>query len=396
MKALLQIKKQLQKKWRSHYFHKAALMQQDVFPFEVRLPKITDKQMLHQFSEVTKWIVIMDKFAQKNSANLTILVQEVNFRSLGKQKIPVVISFANIKALSLYLGVYKQWQIFMQQAQTTLNTFVKLTPFLQTKPAELTVRLDIWPKLLSVCHYFMQNPRPNCYIREIAIEGIDSKFIESQRAILTKLFDILLPESAINEQIKGLSDYGFERRFYLKYEQPRVRFRVLDKKLASVFSGVLDIEITVEAFKLLTLHCDKVFITENKTNGLAFPDIKGAIVIFGLGYGIRSLKNVDWLNRCQLYYWGDIDTHGFAILAQFRQYFPQVKSFLMDENTLLVSKAFWGEEPEGKAHQAVQFNILDEKEQQLYQQLKSDHFQIRLRLEQEFIPFSYWLDELTQ
>ncbi|NOR71388.1 MAG: hypothetical protein GQ532_17115, partial [Methylomarinum sp.] len=33
-------------------------------------------------------------------------------------------------------------------------------------------------------------------------------------------------------------------------------------------------------------------------------------------------------------YWGDLDTHGFAILSRLRHYYPQVKSILMDEKTL--------------------------------------------------------------
>lgn len=392
MKKTADLKKQLQKKWKSHTFHKAFLVKENLFPFIIRLPKITDKQMLHQFSEVNDWIAEINQFSEKNSTYLTVIYQQVNFRSLGKQKIPTEISWENIERLSSYLGEFKQWLLFVEQVQRTLFTFPALQLFLQKKPAELSLHLKVWPQLLSVCDYFLHHPKPNCYIREIAIEGIDSKFIESHRAILTKLLDQLLPESSINTESTGLSDYGFEKRFYLKYEQPRVRFRVLDP--AITIMGLSDIEITVEEFSQLTLRCNKVFITENKTNGLAFPAVEEAIVIFGLGYGIRSLKTVSWLNDCQLYYWGDIDTHGFAMLAQMRGYFPCVRSFLMDQETLLANQHFWGEEAEGKAHQSTQFEVLNIMEQQLYSRLKSNYFQTRLRLEQEFIPFLYWYNKL--
>ena len=37
--------------------------------------------------------------------------------------------------------------------------------------------------------------------------------------------------------------------------------------------------------------------------------------------------------RQSLYYWGDIDVQGFEILSQFRSYFPQTQSLLMDRAT---------------------------------------------------------------
>lgn len=39
--------------------------------------------------------------------------------------------------------------------------------------------------------------------------------------------------------------------------------------------------------------------------------------------------------------WGDIDTHGFAILDRLRRHFPQVRSMLMDRATLLAHEGQW-------------------------------------------------------
>lgn len=53
----------------------------------------------------------------------------------------------------------------------------------------------------------------------------------------------------------------------------------------------------------------------------------------------EALARAAWLDRCQLLYWGDIDTHGFAILDQLRGYFPSAAPFLMDRGTLVASSA---------------------------------------------------------
>jgi hypothetical protein len=68
------------------------------------------------------------------------------------------------------------------------------------------------------------------------------------------------------------------------------------------------------------------------------------MVIFGAGYGFEVLAGASWLRACSVYYWGDIDTHGFAILDQLRAHFPHVHSLLMDRATLLVHQTQWGEE----------------------------------------------------
>lgn len=63
---------------------------------------------------------------------------------------------------------------------------------------------------------------------------------------------------------------------------------------------------------------------------LAFPDHPEAIVIFGFGYAVNLLVDAQCLQGRELYYWGDLDPDGLTILSRLRQYYPQVKSLLMD------------------------------------------------------------------
>ncbi|MBL4909662.1 MAG: hypothetical protein JKX78_06505 [Alteromonadaceae bacterium] len=410
MKTPMQLKQQLIKKWQSNFFHKTWLDEylfnsadnfvekkasvHTLFPYSLKLIKITDKQMLHQFSEVTDWIDQLSRYKTKNNQYFSLIWQEVNFRRLGKQKIPNAVHFENIECLTRYLGCWQQWQDFIEQVLITHKQFPLLLPWLQHKPSELLQHLNVWPKLLTVCRYFKVNPKPDCYLRELNIQGIDTKFIGLHKGILKKLFDQILSPSAINVDFEKLTEHGFEKRYGLKFPQARVRFRILDSTMLADVGGFSDLEVTIDEFDKLDLLCDKVYITENKINGLAFPQVNNAIVIFGLGYGISVLKSIVWLKQCQLYYWGDIDTHGFAILSQARSYFPKIQSFLMDETTLLACKDFWGQESEDKRHQAENLSQLTMAEQNLYQQLKNEHFQQRLRLEQERIPFDYWRHKL--
>jgi hypothetical protein len=129
-----------------------------------------------------------------------------------------------------------------------------------------------------------------------------------------------------------------------------------------------------------------VFITENDTNALAFPRMPESIVIFGGGYGVHLLAAVPWLGEKTLFYWGDLDTHGFSMLSRFRHIFPHARSLLMDSATLTSHRHLWVQEDKSKRCVGT-LQYLTEAEQQVYDDLRYDRFGDRIRLEQERIAF---------
>jgi len=145
-----------------------------------------------------------------------------------------------------------------------------------------------------------------------------------------------------------------------------------------------------EKFAELDLAVKRVFITENRTNGLAFPPMPDSMLIFGLGYGVDRLAEVPWLREADVWYWGDIDTHGFGILNRLRAKLPGARSFLMDRATLLTRWEPWVEEPEGKRF-GGDLALLALEEHALFDDLRCDRLGTRVRLEQERIAWS-WLN----
>ena len=98
------------------------------------------------------------------------------------------------------------------------------------------------------------------------------------------------------------------------------------------------------------------------------------------------LAQTAWLARCQVFYWGDIDTHGFAILDQLRGCLPQARSLLMDRATLLAFKAQWGMEEKPTRRDLPRLNT---EEGALYDDLRDNRLRPNLRLEQERIGFGW-------
>lgn len=112
--------------------------------------------------------------------------------------------------------------------------------------------------------------------------------------------------------------------------------------------------------------------------------MKDSLIIFGAGYGFDVLAEAAWLSPCRIQYWGDIDTHGFAILDQLRGYFNHAESFLMDRATKLLYDAQWGEEEKPTLRDLPRLNP---EERALYDDLRDNRIRKNLRLKQENISF---------
>lgn len=102
---------------------------------------------------------------------------------------------------------------------------------------------------------------------------------------------------------------------------------------------------------------------------------------------IDRLADVPWLANQPLHYWGDIDTHGFAILSRLRGNWPGACSFLMDRQTLLRHRELWTHEPPERRC-LHDLPGLDADEAALYDDLRRDMLAEHVRLEQERVAFA--------
>jgi len=176
---------------------------------------------------------------------------------------------------------------------------------------------------------------------------------------------------------------GFHQRCGLKEAPQIVRVRLLDQTLRDHVGGLGDIAAPIGEIAALRLPISRVYIVENVQTGLCFGESPGSIVFMGLGYGVSALAGLPWLAGAECIYWGDVDTHGFAILSRLRASLPNAVSALMDESTLLRNRSLWGEEE--KQVGAIDLPLLTAEEQMVYRGLKRQRWGLNVRLEQERI-----------
>lgn len=381
-----ELKAQLARLWERGELLRDAVTGQVRFPLRLSIKVPNSADISDRFDKVRAW-------AAELAATDLIRVewQEVRHRIQGAQNMPFCVWIETIEDALTWLGKHKDWNRFLAQVSVTRQAQPVLLPWLEKRPMQALELCAVWTQLLAVVAWLVEHPRPALYLRQVDLPGVHSKFIESHRAVLAELFDLALPADAVDIGKTGISQF-FARYGFL--EKPtHIRFRVLDSAIR-VVSGSTYPDMTLDAcsFSRLELSVQRVFITENETNFLAFPAVRDAIVIFGAGYGWDALSRSHWLKKCSIHYWGDIDTHGFGILDQLRSHFEHAASLLMDRETLDAHRAFWGCE---RKPLVADLHRLTSEERGLYDDLRDNRIRAGLRLEQEHIGF-HWLAHRLQ
>jgi hypothetical protein len=362
------LRRQVQRHWDSGRLLAAGV----AFPLELRLKGPDTRALSDRFDEVRHWIRELERESRHR-----IEWREVNHRLLGRNQVPVRIVVPGEREALELIGKTEDAARFRSLAAVTLAKLPELGAWLARRPLVALQSAADWDRILAVLLWFREHPRSGLYLRQLDIAGVDTKFIETRKPLLSELLDAVLKPETDNR--------NFEQRYGLASKPSQIRFRILDRHLA--MQGLTDLAVPAREFAGLDLPVKRVFITENEINGLAFPDVPGSLVIFGLGYGLDRLSEVRWLHERALHYWGDIDTYGFHILDRLRVLFPDVQSLLMDRRTLLAHEPLW-------VRESTSFNAelprLNAAEYELYDDLRQNRLGERVRLEQERIPYG-WL-----
>ncbi len=372
------VRQRLARLWASGRLLRCRLDPDETFPLRIPLKHPTARELGERFDIARDWVRQVQQASERHGYALEW--KRIRHRQLGENRLPVAALIADDALALKILGRRREAAQFDGLARKVLDTFPELRGWLLRKPLRILEYADHWPQLLAILQWLRDHPRPGIYLRQIDLPGVHTKYIEAHRGLLAELLDIVLPADAIDAEATGAKN--FERRYGFRSKPVLIRFRLLDP--AQAIAGLTDLTIPLADFARLEPPAQRVFVTENDINGLAFPEQADALVIFGLGYGVDALAEVPWLSGRALYYWGDIDTHGFAMLDRLRHHLPHARSLLMDEDILLAHRTLWGQEPKPIRHALPR---LHGDEAALYDKLRHDELGERLRLEQERIGF---------
>lgn len=317
---------------------------------------------------------------EKKGFGYSIEYTTVKTKLHGVQDLPSSIVFQSENDYLKFIGKEKVTARFKEDIARIIEDYPELNDWIYKYPRKV-IEND-WDSLLKVCAYFKRTPQPNLYIRELPIK-VHTKFVEANKGVIRELLDILIADYV------DLDEKHFESRFHLKYDEPIVRLRILDHSIShQSFANIDDISIPVCQFKQLAFPVQRVYVVENKINMLSFPMIEKSIVLWGHGFGVETICDVEWLKDKDIFYWGDLDAQGFQILSLLRSHYGQVKSFLMDRPTF--DEFFEGDK--GTPTNVEKDLCLTPEENEMFQYLKIHN----LRLEQEKVPYEYAIERIPQ
>jgi hypothetical protein len=337
------------------------------FPVRIHLTRPTPAEVADSFAEVRAWAQAHHAAAARGG--WAVETKRVPVRALGPQEIPSALVVPDARAALALLGSSEQ------SAAASFATCVALARaagewalrVALSRPLDVVAAAADWSALLAVTDWVAANPRPGVHIRTLPVPGTHTKLVENNRALFTSLLVSRLPAEAIDA-----AGVTFEERFGFATGERHI---VLLAPGAIVGLPHLDVaKVTWPAAGLAGIEpgergITEVVIVENRACLSKVPVEDGRIVVWGAGYGAgEMLAGVPWLARVSVVYWGDIDSHGLAILSGVRATVPHVRSVLMDLDTLRVHADRTGVEPTPRSDDLPH---LTECEQALYNVLRT-------------------------
>jgi hypothetical protein len=370
---------QIQQKSEQRYssFLISIITGENLFPIEFAVGSLPK-----EYIDLSKAVnLLIDKSKQQLGYGYTLELESRRMQKHGPQSLPTRISIDTEPDYLKLIKKEKEVRQFRLDIELIRLKIPELEQWICLYPLKVIECSDRWNNLLKVCQYFQHTPKPNLYIRELPIQ-VHTKFIEQNQKILRSLLEAILPSEQLGA-VNGEKEHIFEKRFSLKYREPLIRVRLLDLTLKVKYGfPANDLSLPISEFNQLTLEEHHCFITENLMNFLTLPDLENSFAIFGSGYAVQNLKFTQWLSRCPIFYWGDLDTDGFKILSQLRSYFPQVISIMMDTKTFETFQEFSVSLPTSNSENLQHLTF---EEATLYNYLVIHH----KRLEQERISQDY-------
>ncbi len=299
----------------------------EFFPHRVRMKLSIDTQNPGQTIAAND--LLISKSKAHRGWGYTVHREQIRKRDFGTNLIPKSITIDTLDDFLRLSQKTEEFEATRHVVNRIRDSLPHLSDWLVSHVLSFYKISDSIEGLIQVAQYFIENPLPDCYIRQIPVH-VDTKFVEKHQSLLKQWLDILLPASAVN-----VNESGFKRRFGLRDGQTHHAFKMLDVGLKCEFNLPFEeLSLPLRSLAMVPVKNVTVFIVENNLNLVTLPQFERGIAIRGEGNAVSRLESLSWLNENRILYWGDIDVDGFLILSRLRNLFPQTQSIMMDQKTL--------------------------------------------------------------
>ncbi len=345
-------------------------------PIEVPLRGPKPSQVGDDVAAARDWVAALDA-GSRDDRRYTLQWQSIGGRRIGRNRLPARAVVSCVEQAWALLGVtalVRRYDDILALAQQ----HPPVREWVIDHPQHALGLRPEMPALIAAYAWLDDHRQSNRYLREISAPGVDTKFAERHRPVLAAMLGVSSTTS------------GFLTGLGLKCKPGLVRLRPAPS--LGLPAPLTELAVRCEELAQLTVVPRMAMIIENEISYLSVDVPDDGVVIWGKGFDVDSVGRLGWLAEVDIRYWGDIDTHGFAILDRLRAWLPQARSVLMDRETLLAHRDRWV--TEDRPARSV-LTRLTPDEQDLYADLVSDGFGAQVRLEQERIDWRWVVQRLT-
>lgn len=312
------------------------------------------------------------------SKGWTISWEEWNSKKLGRQKWPSKITIETEEDFLFLVNKEDESKIFKNQLDELIGWRKGIREFLFARPQSVMQYKLVWKNLIVVVDYLLGNDVSGLYIRSIPVP-VHTKFIEQYKSFIFELI------KHFKSDIISDDNFTFEQVFGLKSKQHVFNMRWLDKELATKYmQGHEVFGLSTEGLNKVNWQINEIWLVENETNLYLLPERESTLVIFSKGHALTQLFNLPLLSSSKLFYWGDLDEHGFIMLNTFKRHYKHTLSIFMDRFTVEYHKKEILQQPE--KYKTISLEFLTSEEDYAFQKLREENGRIEQeKLNQEFV-----------
>lgn len=369
------IEAKVRRRWADGSLLRAYAAGEPFAPIEVPLRGPRVSELGDELEAVRTWVARLDA-GRRDDSRYELRWTTVGGRHFGRNRLPeraVLTRYDQAWRLLEVVGEVRALDRILSVAETA----PAVRAWVVANPHRALVVGEEWPGVLAAYQWLDAHRGAGRYLREISAPGVDTKFAERHRSTLSALLGVSATAS------------GFLAGLGLQSKPELVRLR--PSPSLPLPQPLTEVAVRADELASLDIGVRRAVVVENEVTYLSVPVPEDAAVFWGKGFEVDRIGRLPWLVDADVVYWGDVDTHGFAILDRLRAWLPRTRSVLMDRETLLAHRDRWGVEERPATSRLTR---LTRDERDLYDDLVGDRLGVRLRLEQERIDWAWALDRL--
>ena len=266
----------LRKRWDSGRYLAAYARGDHWEPIVLPVKGPTGEELLHRFEEVRKWAAAFEAGADRS---FQIEYRTVGGRHVGSNRIPARVRVADFLSLCSLLGRSEEVRVVDRLLAMTRLRLPSLVGWAAAHPVVLLEHQDVWDQVLATVDWIAGRETRRIYVRQIDVEGVDTKFVERHQRLLSAL----LPPVLAGERVSPL-ETEFARRFGFLTKPLYTRLRILDPAVSPFPPGLTEVSVRTDELAGLDVAAVTVFVVENEVTYLALPPVPGAVAVFGGGF----------------------------------------------------------------------------------------------------------------